>query len=116
MILLEDLRPSWQHDAACRGRGELWFGSDTVSPMVAAAVCRTCPVRIPCASYALELVTRGEALHGVWAGVRAGDVDGLRAITGDAVAPQTAPADAHALAVGISTASDLAFCGRGGGI
>jgi WhiB family redox-sensing transcriptional regulator len=59
-------RPEWQADAACRGRRPAkWFPTRGEDLEPARAVCRSCPVRVECAEYALALTDDG---GGVWAG------------------------------------------------
>jgi Transcription factor WhiB len=68
--LVAELRPRWQADAACRGR-EGWFPAhlSRASTADAREICAGCPVRVPCASYAVGLLERGQHLSGVSAGV-----------------------------------------------
>jgi WhiB family transcriptional regulator, redox-sensing transcriptional regulator len=66
-------RRTWRRDAACRNLGSsLFFAPDDERPpakrhreAAAKAVCARCPVRMPCALYALA--TRQP--HGVWGGL-----------------------------------------------
>ncbi|MGW3545862.1 WhiB family transcriptional regulator [Nocardia niigatensis] len=65
-----------QDDAACKGRGGLFFpvgrkDSDGRRELVAdaLAICETCPVRAECADMALKADIR----HGVIAGIDLGD-------------------------------------------
>ena len=64
--LLEKLaswRPPWMSQAACRGSTANFFPGAGESLDAAREVCSVCPVRAPCAAYALE-----NDLQGVWAG------------------------------------------------
>jgi WhiB family redox-sensing transcriptional regulator len=54
----------WHRQAACRGMTELFFPDDSDPADVAKAVCRRCPVRIPCLDYA---IANGEK-YGIWGG------------------------------------------------
>jgi WhiB family redox-sensing transcriptional regulator len=57
---------SWLDDAACRGMdAELFFPGRGEPSAAAKAVCRPCPVRFDCLSYALN---NGEK-HGIWGGL-----------------------------------------------
>jgi WhiB family redox-sensing transcriptional regulator len=65
-----DIAPTgWQDQAACKGRTDLSWFSD--SPAMARAqkaaieVCHTCPVELDCLRYA---VANGEQ-HGIWGGL-----------------------------------------------
>jgi hypothetical protein len=60
----------WRLDAACAGRGDLFWPPDPISTTKrlqlraeAALVCESCPVREPCAAYAAE-----HQCIGLWAG------------------------------------------------
>jgi WhiB family redox-sensing transcriptional regulator len=58
---------SWLDDAACRGMdAELFFPGRGEPSAAAKAVCRPCPVRFDCLSYALN---NGEK-HGIWGGAQ----------------------------------------------
>lgn len=62
---IEDRRPDWHADAACRyADGVTFFPERGESLEPAKAVCAGCPVDLQCELYALEL----DAEHGVWAG------------------------------------------------
>jgi WhiB family transcriptional regulator, redox-sensing transcriptional regulator len=64
---------TWRRDAACRSLGSsLFFAPDDERPpakrhreAAAKAVCARCPVRMPCALYALAT----HQPHGVWGGL-----------------------------------------------
>lgn len=59
------MRPPWQRQAACRGRGTEWWFADKGDAVGAAkAVCVGCPVRRDCLAFALSDST----LVGIWAG------------------------------------------------
>lgn len=68
-----ELRPSWHRRALCAGTDtEVFFPADEECPplrrhreRVAKAICAACPVRRPCAGYALA----HRELHGVWGGL-----------------------------------------------
>lgn len=65
----EDARPAWHAEAACRGRGELFFAEGKSREAQAARqkaveLCDGCPVRAQCFRYA----DHAEVRHGVWAG------------------------------------------------
>jgi WhiB family transcriptional regulator, redox-sensing transcriptional regulator len=66
-LRVEQFRPAWHADAACRGRGTAVFfpgrGQNTACAN-AKAVCAGCPVRDECLDAAL---THGE-LAGIWGG------------------------------------------------
>lgn len=54
----------WSAHAACRGMDtEAFFPHRGQKAVEAMAVCETCPVRIPCGEYAIEV---GAVLQGVW--------------------------------------------------
>lgn len=62
---IEDRRPDWHADAACRGADPaLWFPERGDPTEPAKAVCAGCPCSAACESYALELDT----VHGIWSG------------------------------------------------
>jgi WhiB family redox-sensing transcriptional regulator len=71
---LPTIENDWEGRAACRGRDPvLFFGPNRFEPKrerlareeAARAVCRSCPVMVPCREYA---VSSGEAF-GVWGGL-----------------------------------------------
>ena len=62
---LMGMRPEWQHDAACRGQTELFFG-EHASHAEAKQLCSVCPVFEQCADYAATWYPR--ELAGIWAG------------------------------------------------
>ena len=66
-ILRISRKGHWVDQAACSGmNGDLWFLDDkTGSYGEARAVCRTCPVRPDCLTYALE----NKINHGMWGGL-----------------------------------------------
>lgn len=56
---------SWQDASLCgQVGGDIWFPEKGGSVAQAKAICRGCPVRVPCLEYALE---NGER-HGIWGG------------------------------------------------
>jgi WhiB family redox-sensing transcriptional regulator len=64
------LTGEWTHDAACRGRTNLFFGIAGERPerrarreAAARKVCESCPVRMPC-----RLVARANRENGFWGG------------------------------------------------
>ena len=58
-------RPSWQRQAACRGRGSAaWFPDRGETADAARAICAGCPVTVECGAMAAEF-----ACAGVWAGM-----------------------------------------------
>jgi WhiB family redox-sensing transcriptional regulator len=66
----------WRADAACKGRTDLFFGSDDESrrardrrELEAARICGGCPSRLPCREFAQAL---GIA-YGVWGGLGEAD-------------------------------------------
>jgi WhiB family transcriptional regulator, redox-sensing transcriptional regulator len=68
MLLPE--RPAWMQDAACHGRGDLFFGPRNERPpsrhrreRAAKEVCSACPAMSECRDYARENRERG-----VWGG------------------------------------------------
>jgi WhiB family redox-sensing transcriptional regulator len=69
---------AWREQAACRGENpELWFPATTGTSKQrahAVAICKQCPVRAQCLTYA---VTRPE-LHGIWGGVSEKRRQGMR--------------------------------------
>lgn len=66
LAAIEERRPEWQLDAACRYAEDVtWFPERGESPEPAKSVCARCPVDLLCDRYASEL----DARHGVWAGV-----------------------------------------------
>jgi WhiB family redox-sensing transcriptional regulator len=71
-----DLLRSWHRQALCGGVDTaVFFPADEWSPVrdrrerVAKAICAACPVREPCAVYALA----HRELHGVWGGLSEAD-------------------------------------------
>jgi hypothetical protein len=66
LAAIEDRRPEWQLDAACRYAEGVSFFPERGEPVEPArALCASCPVAGPCAAYRDEL---GPAVYGVWAG------------------------------------------------
>jgi WhiB family redox-sensing transcriptional regulator len=65
LAAIEDRRPDWQLDAACRyAEGVTFFPERGEPTEPAKAVCARCPVDLLCELQALELDTE----HGIWAG------------------------------------------------
>jgi len=61
--------PAWQAQGACKGKGkDPWFPPAGKEPFTAYAkariICMSCPVRVECATFALDEVE----LHGMWGG------------------------------------------------
>lgn len=55
----------WAEHAACAGQpADLWFPDRGEKPIVAQAICATCPVTDECLAYAL----RWRIPHGIWGG------------------------------------------------
>ncbi len=75
----ETARAGWWHDAACRGRTNLFFATDRLSQQIAVSVCRGCPVRGDCTTEVRELE---DDFHRF--GVRAGLTPGERRRSGSA--------------------------------
>ena len=70
---------NWMTSAACRGRdADMWFSDDPMVTETAAEICRSCPVRRPCLSQALD--GDGAKPHGVWGGLTG---DQRRVLRGD---------------------------------
>lgn len=64
---------SWVKDAACRGLPTaMFYPSRGKTPAAALQVCRTCPVRVRCADYALR-IHQGMMDYGVWGGTTGWD-------------------------------------------
>jgi WhiB family transcriptional regulator, redox-sensing transcriptional regulator len=64
---------TWQREAACKGKAELFFPAESVGHLTPARkLCAECPVREPCFEYGLELVdhkkTRDAINRGIWGG------------------------------------------------
>lgn len=56
----------WRRHAACHDTPpDVMFPTDGLGVITAKTICHTCPVRRPCAEYAL---TNGEH-HGIWGGL-----------------------------------------------
>ncbi len=63
-LLLSDLE--WRADAHCSTFDpDLWFAPGALEHKEAKRICRSCPVRRECLSYALETPVD----HGVWGGM-----------------------------------------------
>jgi len=63
-LLLSDLE--WRAEANCSGFDpDLWFAPGALEHKEAKRICRACPVRRECLSYALETPVD----HGVWGGM-----------------------------------------------
>jgi hypothetical protein len=60
---------AWRARAACRVRDPSRFVREGPPDVLALLVCRSCPVRIDCARYAVDLIDRGWRLVGTWGGV-----------------------------------------------
>lgn len=59
-------RPDWMADGACRGINPNLFFPERGAPVAAAQrICDSCPVRTPCAEYALDQ----HITHGIWGGL-----------------------------------------------
>ena len=56
----------WSDRAKCKGQGHLFFTEqyDRASTNQALAICATCPVRTPCAEWAIS-----NSEHGIWGGM-----------------------------------------------
>ena len=74
----------WQDQAACKGRGDLFFGPDNEKPAATEArerrakrICSGCPVRTPCLEYA-ESLDPDVRYHGVFGGFGEKDRESLR--------------------------------------
>jgi len=61
----------WMRDAKCADvpDPDLFFSGVAEDTAIAQAICRTCPVRLLCASYAIETNTES----GVWGGLTEAD-------------------------------------------
>lgn len=55
----------WQDRAACRGRDDVDWLADVLTP-AAAAVCMDCPVRVDCLADALDRESKCDG--GIWGG------------------------------------------------
>jgi WhiB family redox-sensing transcriptional regulator len=71
----------WRSDAACAGDAEPndWFASREHEPEQharAAALCRSCPVQVECADYALSM----DLTDGLWGGLSGADLRDLGAV------------------------------------
>jgi len=73
-VVAERSDQSWQLKAACRGpQAEAFFPPAHVErkeervdrERAAKAICKSCPVRQPCLSYALRI----QEQHGIWGGL-----------------------------------------------
>lgn len=63
---IQDRRPEWHADAACRdAEGVTWFPDRGKSAEPVRVICAGCPVDLQCELYAVGLDTD----HGIWAGV-----------------------------------------------
>ena len=69
----------WMMEAACRGRADVDWDSDTVGDD-AAAICASCPVVDDCLEYALDREDKCDV--GVWAGTGPRERSRLRAKSG----------------------------------
>lgn len=56
---------AWKASADCHGRWEVFDATTARASAEAERICRTCPVRRPCADYARET----KAIGGVWGGM-----------------------------------------------
>ena len=79
----------WMADALCAqvSRGDEWFSDDLKEQNFAKHVCRLCPVRAQCLEFALKTGQR----YGVWGGVPASAMHGLRADRGYRLPRREAP-------------------------
>lgn len=67
---------AWRYHAACRGAGpDLFYSLDPAAVAAAKQLCHGCPVREPCASYAVA----HHEQHGVWGGLAADERTDRRA-------------------------------------
>jgi len=63
--MLDQLRPDWHADAACRGIDpDVFFPPKGINVDAARRVCATCPVHDDCLDYAMS----DASIKGVWAG------------------------------------------------
>lgn len=64
-LALED--QDWRSGAACgaSGESELWFAVGALEHKKAKQICRQCPVRTQCLSYAMDEPVD----HGIWGGL-----------------------------------------------
>jgi len=85
MSLLDDLRPEWMLDAACRADGVDvdWFfvdpRHDPATARLAKQVCAKCPVKGQCLEYALAGVSSSFYDYGCWGGTTPSERDRIRA-------------------------------------
>jgi WhiB family redox-sensing transcriptional regulator len=88
-LLVAELRPTWQREAACRGRPSRWWFNERggLELELARRLCAGCPVRSPCLAYALEV---DDNLVGVWAGTTTADRDRMREAGSAAVVEELA--------------------------
>lgn len=65
-----DIRPNdtWRDQAACAGHPTRWWFPDSEPSAKVRAICEACPVREPCAAYALEYEQ-----WGFWGGLTEAD-------------------------------------------
>ena len=70
LLDIEQLVPTWWHEALCRGAGhDIFFGTDESHTSLKAAreFCIECPVKTDCLTHALETPEE----YGIWAGTSA---------------------------------------------
>lgn len=59
------LDDKWRHQAACKTHPSRWWFDDEHNQFATAkAICKLCPVRTECLSYAMSL----DNMHGIWGG------------------------------------------------
>jgi WhiB family redox-sensing transcriptional regulator len=66
MVMLHNDADSWRRQALCAGHPDrgAWFSDDRAAAQRAKAVCRACPVRSECLSFALSTGPH----DGIWGG------------------------------------------------
>ena len=81
MAFLEGI-PTWMRDAACKGTDPAMFfpekGDKDRVAAYARQVCAKCPVRTPCAEYAIEHLRTAERDVGIWGGLNSKDRQAIR--------------------------------------
>jgi WhiB family transcriptional regulator, redox-sensing transcriptional regulator len=76
-----DRSPGWGDQALCaQSDPEAWFPEPGGSAPLAKAICRICPVQVPCLAYALD----HPELRGIWGGLSERERRALRHPAGGA--------------------------------
>ena len=69
----------WMEQAVCAGiGGDLWFADpNSIDARDAINICKTCPSQTPCTEEAINMISTGFPIFGIWGGLPAKDLEYL---------------------------------------